>query len=156
MFSLCFAQTTSPTGLSSSIPSRASSGYSTPTTKANAVELYIPAPEDWSITSRENSYRWHIATRNFFAWILDKPLVGEHLGQSLIDLQERMHLFRSGRVNNYEDVMSYVDLMGYSDFVDCPDYALAMLSFAEVSCKQAFTRNIVDLDAALQDSRPLD
>ncbi|KAJ4358500.1 uncharacterized protein N0V89_003084 [Didymosphaeria variabile] len=117
MFSLCFAQTRKETTWSpgSSISKR-------------LVELYIPAPED---TTREASFRWHIATRNFFAFVLGKPLVGDHLGQAMIDLQERMRLFRPGRVDNHQDFLNYVDAQGYRNFVDFPDYALAMLYYAE-------------------------
>ncbi|KAJ4286294.1 hypothetical protein N0V90_013328 [Kalmusia sp. IMI 367209] len=92
------------------------------------VELFVPAPED---TTREVSFRWHITTRNFFAFVFGKPLVGAHLGQAMIDLQERMHLYRSGRVDNQQDFLDYADAQGYRNFVDCPDYALAILYYAE-------------------------
>lgn len=138
MFSLCFAQKIAKNQL----PKYSSSGTSTPITgsstpiarastplvNANTIELFIPAPED---TSRESSFKWHITTRNFFAFVFGKPLVGSHLGQTLVDLQERMHLFRSGQINNQADFLGYADNQGYRNFVDCPDYALAMLYYAE-------------------------
>ncbi|KAL1613033.1 hypothetical protein SLS60_001265 [Paraconiothyrium brasiliense] len=117
MFSLCFAQTVKNTTWSP--------GSST---SKRLVELYIPAPED---ATREASFRWHIATRNFFAFVLGKPLVGEHLGQAMIDLQERMRLFRSGRVDNHQDFLNYADAQGYRNFVGFPDYSLAVLYYAE-------------------------
>ncbi|KAF2709531.1 hypothetical protein K504DRAFT_378820 [Pleomassaria siparia CBS 279.74] len=127
MFSLCFAQMTSPA--SNSHSSRPTSSISSaPVSCANVVELYIPAPED---ASRERSFNWHITTRNFFAFLFDKSLVGKQMGQSLVELQERMHLFRSGRINNHQDFLDYAEGQGYRDFVDCPDYALAMLYYAE-------------------------
>lgn len=127
MFSLCYAQITALTGLEShaSTRGRVSGPRASP---PNKVELYVPAPDD---TSREESFRWHITTRNFFAFIFGKPLVGTHLGQAFIDLHERMHLFRSGRVDNQQNLLDYADHQGYRDFVDCPDYALAMLYYAE-------------------------
>ncbi|KAF2815012.1 uncharacterized protein BDZ99DRAFT_435071 [Mytilinidion resinicola] len=118
MFSLCFAQ------MASGAPGRRSSRIST----TGPCELYIPAPDE---SSREASFQWHLTTRNFFAFVLGKPLVGTYLGKTLVDLQERMHLFRSGQINNHEDFMAYIDDMGYRNFVDTPDYALSMLYYAE-------------------------
>ncbi|KAF2501266.1 hypothetical protein BU16DRAFT_522255 [Lophium mytilinum] len=118
MFSLCFAQMApeTPGSPSSRIPTKGS------------CDLYIPAPDE---SSREASFQWHLTTRNFFAFVLSKPLVGTHLGKTLVDLQERMHLFRSGQINNHEDFLVYIDDMGYRNFVDTPDYALSMLYYAE-------------------------
>lgn len=123
MFSLCFAQTTRSTE-----STHVSSNVKRPGEASCTIELYIPAPED---TSRETSFQWHIATRNFFAFVSGKPLVGNHLGQAMINLQERMRLFRSGRVDNNQDFLEYAEAQGYLDFVGFPDYALAMLYYAE-------------------------
>lgn len=131
MFSLCFAQVTSTPGSNPQNPRRLSSGLSTlstPVSGLNKIELFIPAPEH---ASREASFHWHITTRNFFAFVFRSPLVGTHMGQALVDLQERMHLFRSGQINNHKDFLDYADSQGYRDFVDCPDYALSMLYYAE-------------------------
>lgn len=92
-------------------------------------EIYIPAPED---SMREEAFTWHIATRNFFAFIFLKPLVGVHLGKSIVQLQERLHTFRSSKeVNNHSDLMEYLEEMGYLEFGHNPDYALAILYYAE-------------------------
>ncbi|KAF2796092.1 hypothetical protein K505DRAFT_238574 [Melanomma pulvis-pyrius CBS 109.77] len=127
MFSLCFAQMTasSPTVRDSR---RGSSICNAPTSVTNFIELYIPAPED---SSRETSFNWHLTTRNFFAFVFGKPLVGRHMGQAMVELQERMHLFRSGRINNHQDFLEYAEDQGYRDFVECTDYALALLYYAE-------------------------
>lgn len=127
MFSLCFAQRTA-SGSAIRNSRRHSSICSAPTSSKNVVELYIPAPED---ASREVSFNWHITTRNFFAFVFGKPLVGKNMGQAMVDLQERMRLFRSGRVNNHQDFLDYTENQGYRDFVECTDYALAMLYYAE-------------------------
>lgn len=124
MFSLCFAQTTTRTVLGHA----ASNVKRLPGEAPRQIELYIPAPEE---NSREASFQWHIATRNFFAFVSGKPLVGNHLGQAMIDLQERMRLFRTGCVDNHQDFLEYAEAQGYRDFVDSPDYALAMLYYAE-------------------------
>ncbi|KAF2691886.1 hypothetical protein K458DRAFT_353989 [Lentithecium fluviatile CBS 122367] len=128
MFSLCFAQMTAGPGTISQKPRRLSNGFSVPVSGSNKIELFVPAPDD---VSREATFKWHLTTRNFFAYIFGKPLVGGHLGQALVDLQERMHLFRSGQINNSRDFLNYIESQGYRDFVDFPDYALAMLYYAE-------------------------
>jgi hypothetical protein len=93
-----------------------------------AVELYIPAPDN---ASREESFDWHLATRNFFAFVLGKPLVGRQMGQAYVDLYERMKTFRSDRVDNHYDFLQYAEAQGYRDLVECTDYALASLYYAE-------------------------
>ncbi|KAI4703194.1 hypothetical protein J4E81_002071 [Alternaria sp. BMP 2799] len=92
------------------------------------VELFIPVPEE---LSRENSFRRHIATRNFFAFLLGKPLVGDHMGQAFVDVQERLHHFRPSHPNNHQDFLDYAENQGYRDLVECTDYALASLYYAE-------------------------
>lgn len=91
-------------------------------------ELYLPAPLE---SLRQEVFRWHITTRNVFAWMCGKPLIGEHLGQSLCNLLERIVVWRELSANNIEDVLVYTDTCGYSSVGNCPDHALAMLYFAE-------------------------
>ena len=91
-------------------------------------ELYIPAPKS---LSREEAFQYHITTRNFFAWLYEKPLVGSRLGDALIALHQRMDEFRPSLEQNEDDVLAYVDDQGYTDFRDCCDHALAVLRFAE-------------------------
>lgn len=91
-------------------------------------ELYIPAP-GW--LTREEAFKYHLTTRNFFAWMYEKPLVGERLGDALVDLFARMKEFRPNVKENEDDMLAYIDNQGYSDFGDCPDHALAVLRFAE-------------------------
>lgn len=87
----------------------------------------MPTPEG---TSRENAFDWHITTRNLFAFVLGRPLVGEHMGQAFVDLQERLRIVRPSS-NNHQDFLDYADTQGYRDFTECTDYALAMLFYAE-------------------------
>lgn len=116
MFNQCFARVAASSEAASANPD------------ARSIELFVPGREE---TSRQESFRWHVATRNFFAFIMGKPLVGAHLGQAMVDLQERMQLYRSSQVNNHQDFLLYADTQGYRDFVDCPDYALAILYYSE-------------------------
>ena len=91
-------------------------------------ELYIPAPPH---LSREEAFRYHLTTRNFFAWMFGKPLVGDRLGEALVTLLERMNEYRPYEEQNQDDILTYIDGQEYSDFRDCPDHALAVLQFAE-------------------------
>ncbi|KAF1913879.1 hypothetical protein BDU57DRAFT_541253 [Ampelomyces quisqualis] len=92
------------------------------------VELFIPAPGH---ISREEAFDWHVTTRNFFAYILGQPLVGRHMGQAFVDLVERLEVFRSRQVNNHQDFLVYAETQGYRDLVECTDYALANMYYAE-------------------------
>jgi hypothetical protein len=91
-------------------------------------ELFIPAPYEYV---KEAAFRWHLTTRNFFAFLFGKPLVGVHLGKTLIELRERIHLFRPGNHNNDNDLLEYLENLGYLEFAHCPDYSLGLLQFAE-------------------------
>ena len=90
--------------------------------------MYIPTPK---LLSREDALQYHLTTRNFFAWMVDQPLVGRRLGDALIDLYERINEFRLERELNEDDFLAYIDSQGYTDFRECCDHALAVLRFAE-------------------------
>jgi hypothetical protein len=49
--------------------------------------LYFPAPSRHDKAMR---HRYHLATRNFFAILFEKPLVGITIGQTLLDVMERI------------------------------------------------------------------
>ncbi|KAK8138338.1 hypothetical protein PG984_001718 [Apiospora sp. TS-2023a] len=101
------------------------------------VEKYIcqDVVEPTTFTSsghKKQAYRFHLATRNFFAFLFRRSLVGEHLGSALITLAETMHLFRNPDVDNLSDLMSYMDEEGYLYLKSQPSHALAILHLAEV------------------------
>ncbi|KAI9894294.1 MAG: hypothetical protein M1814_004148 [Vezdaea aestivalis] len=91
-------------------------------------DLYIPAPRN---LNRDDAFRFHLCTRNFFAWMFEKPMVGGHLGGVLVDLLERMRVFRTVDSLNVKDIVDYLKKMGYSDFRECANHALGILFFAE-------------------------
>jgi len=62
---------------------------------------------------------------------MGKPLVGSSLSNALIDLLERMLILRPATTNNVDDCLAYAERMGYMNFAHSPDYALALLRFAE-------------------------
>lgn len=127
MLELCYAQIRVENADGSS-ESRRLQTFSNLNREVSLVELYIPAPEN---ASREDAFAWHLTTRNFFAFILGKPLVGRQMGQTYVDLFERMELFRSGHVDNHQDFLGFAEIQGYRDLVECTDYALASLYYAE-------------------------
>lgn len=96
--------------------------------RTRTYELYVPPPPD---ADRKEAFLYHIATRNFFAWIFGKPLVGNHLGAALVGLLNSMSQFRSAGEDNVEAIMDYMDEEGYADMRSQPDHALAILFFAE-------------------------
>ena len=91
-------------------------------------DLFIPAPPT---AEREQAFLYHTATRNFFAWIFGRPLVGNHLGGALVGLLNSMHEFRSQGEDNVQALLDYMDEEGYADMRNVPDHALAVLFFAE-------------------------
>ncbi|KZM19770.1 uncharacterized protein EKO05_0004179 [Ascochyta rabiei] len=128
MLDICYAQIASRDGSHVQQLMSMASSLVLSNREPGIVNLFIPAPDD---TSRQDSFKWHVTTRNFFAFLLGKPLVGHQMGQTFVDLQERLHLFRSGAVNNHEDFLQYAEDQGYRDFSECTDYALASLFYAE-------------------------
>lgn len=128
MLNVCHAQIASRDGSEAQPLMSLSSSLILPSRELGVVNLYIPVPEG---IARQDSFKWHVTTRNFFAFLLGKPLVGYHMGQTFVDLQERLHLFRSGLIDNHQDFLQYAEDQGYHDFAECTDYALACLFYAE-------------------------
>ena len=117
----------SPSSVTSS--SSSDGGYFSNPSGSGKYELYIPAPAH---LSREEAFRYHLTTRNFFAWMFEKPAVGPLLGEALISLHERMTEFRPDEEENQDDMLEYLDHQGYTDFRECPDHALAVLQYSEI------------------------
>ncbi|KAF2132384.1 hypothetical protein P153DRAFT_335260 [Dothidotthia symphoricarpi CBS 119687] len=128
MLDLCDAHLVSADGVYLQQLSACSNFSNNSKYQSNTVELFVPSPER---ASRQESFQWHLTTRNFFAFILGKPLVGFHMGRAFVDLQDRMRLFRTGQTNNHQDFLEYAECQGYRDLVEVTDYALASLFYAE-------------------------
>ncbi|KAI1074483.1 hypothetical protein F5B20DRAFT_574083 [Whalleya microplaca] len=93
------------------------------------IELFIPAPPQ---SDKQQAYNYHLATRNFFAFVFRRSVVGENLGTALITLLHSMHEFRNTDVDNVQDLMSYLEDEGYLNLNGQPSNAVAMLHLAEV------------------------
>lgn len=102
------------------------------------VELYIPPPPT---TDKTQAFHYHLATRNLFAWVFRRSIVGASLGGACIELLHSMHEFRAGTENNVADMMDYFDEEGYLGMTDQPNHALAMLQLAEFfEFRELYTR----------------
>lgn len=108
--------------------SNSDGGFYGKSVRSGKYELYIPAP---ATSQRGQSFLYHSATRNFFAWVLNRSLIGTHLGGALVGLLNSMNEFRSVGVDNVQSIMDYMDEEGYSDLRNTPDHALGQLYFAE-------------------------
>lgn len=96
---------------------------------AGFQELYLPAPRNAGV---EEALDYLITTRNFFAYLYDRPLVGRTLGQALTRLKERIDFYRGDSMTqNTLEVVAFAGSQEYLDFRDCVDHALAALYFAE-------------------------
>lgn len=92
-------------------------------------ELYIPAPHGASL---EEIFAHHITTRNFFAWLYNRPLAGRTLGMALAALKARLDVYRPDNSSqNSLEVVAYAENQRYLDFRECVDHALAALYMAE-------------------------
>ncbi|KAI1265173.1 hypothetical protein F5Y18DRAFT_60874 [Xylariaceae sp. FL1019] len=96
--------------------------------KSGPFQLFIPAPPQ---SEKRQSYNYHLATRNFFAFIFRRSMAGETLGSALIGLMHSMAQFRSQTANNEDDLLNYMDEEGYLDMNCQPNHALAMLRLSE-------------------------
>jgi len=92
-------------------------------------ELYLPAPPPVDLDAL---FDFHITTRNFFAWLYNRPLAGRGLGRSLVALTERINAYRpDDSLQNKLEVITYAESQKYLDFRECIDHALAALHLAE-------------------------
>lgn len=96
--------------------------------KGRTIELHVPGP---STADQTQAVRHHLAIRNFLAWVLKRPLVGEHLGSALVALLHSMREFRSGVEDSVADLLEYIDEEGYLRLTGQPDHAVALLFLAE-------------------------
>jgi len=112
------------------------------------VDLYIPAP---SATDKTTAFHHHLATRNFFAFLVRRSVVGPNLGGALVGLLQRMQIFRDVDVDNFDDLLSYMDEEGYLDCQNQPTHAVAMLRLAEVCQLHSLYTNALAHCAGMSD-----
>lgn len=91
-------------------------------------ELYLPAPES---STGDQAFEYHITTRNMFAFMFDKPLVGSDLGIAMINLTQRIGIIEGRSSDNEQALIQYLDGQGYSICSNNPAQSLAMVYIAE-------------------------
>ena len=101
------------------------------TSEADAphYELYIPSPRD---INRDAAFAFHLSTRNFFAYAVGRPVVGERLSVALEGLWQRLRSW-APKAATSSKLIAYLDAQGYSNFAANPEHALACLKFAEIA-----------------------
>ena len=74
--------------------------------------LYLHAPADLSL---EDAFKYHVDTRNFFAWMVGAPLVGTDPVAALVGLKDRLEQWRDAPSDNLEALIAYIKEQGYCD-----------------------------------------
>ena len=91
-------------------------------------EIHFPAPDG---ASRTEILRHHITTRNFFAFLLNKPIVGLTFYQALIDLHERLLAFMPRESNCTEVMKEYLMRNHLHNICNDPAAAAGLLAYSE-------------------------
>lgn len=81
--------------------------------------------------SRTDVLRYHVTTRNFFAVLLRKPLVGFTFYQALVDLHERLHKYLPPTVDSTVALQSYLIALGLVNVSNEPRAAAGLLAWSE-------------------------
>lgn len=74
--------------------------------------LYLQAPTALTL---EEAFKYHVDTRNFFAWIVGAPLVGTDPVAALVGLKDRLEQWRDAGSDNLEALIAYIKEQGYCD-----------------------------------------
>ena len=91
-------------------------------------EIHFPAPDG---ASRTEILRHHITTRNFFALLLNKPLVGLTFYQALIDLHERLLVFMPRESNCTDVIIGFLTRNRLHNICNDPAAAAGLLAYSE-------------------------
>ena len=81
--------------------------------------------------SKIDVLRYHITTRNFFAFMLRKPLVGFTLYQALVDLHERLEEYLPPSTVCAANLKSYLVWLGLVNVCNEPRAAAGLLAWSE-------------------------
>ena len=91
-------------------------------------EVHFPAPDG---ASRSETLRHHITTRNFFALLLNKPLIGLTFFQALIDLHERLLLLMPRDSKCTKIMVDYLMRNHLHNICNDPTAAAGLLAYSE-------------------------
>lgn len=81
--------------------------------------------------SKVDVLRYHITTRNFFAFLLRKTLVGFTYYQALVDLHERLDEYLPTGVDSAVALQSYLVMIGLVNVSNEPRAAAGLLAWSE-------------------------
>lgn len=91
-------------------------------------EIHFPAPDG---ASRIEILRHHITTRNFFALLLNKPLVGLTFYQALIDLHERLLAVMPREFSCTDIIIEFLTRKRLHNVCNDPAAAVGLLAYSE-------------------------
>lgn len=91
-------------------------------------EIHFPASDN---ISKMDLLRYHTTTRNFFALLLDKPLVGMTHFQALMDLFERVKLYMPPDCNPCEKMVKFLLQNRLHIVANDPGAAAGLLAWSE-------------------------
>ncbi len=91
-------------------------------------KLYI---DSRSGGSKFDVLRYHVTTRNFFAFLLRRPLVGFTFYQALVDLHKRLEEYLSPNLDCAVALQSYLVMMGLVNVSNEPRAAAGLLAWSE-------------------------
>ena len=80
--------------------------------------------------SKIDVLRYHVTTRNFFAFLLRKPLVGFTFYQALVDLHQRLDGYLPD-VDSAVSLQSYLVMIGLVNVSNEPRAAAGLLAWSE-------------------------
>lgn len=90
-------------------------------------QLYISAPVE---LTRQEAFLYHINTRNYFAYLLNKPIVGQNFGLALAHLWSRIQTWQSTSTSDVA-FKEFCQEQGYLKFAGNLHYAAAALYWSE-------------------------
>ncbi|KAI4192042.1 MAG: hypothetical protein LQ348_003282 [Seirophora lacunosa] len=91
-------------------------------------EIHFPAPDN---ASRIDILRHHITTRNLFAFLFDRPLIGLTYYQALTDLHERLMLYMPPGVDCTQLLIRYLTNNRLHNVSNDPAAAAGLLAWSE-------------------------
>lgn len=97
-------------------------------TRGVSCNLYMDPP---TVGSKTDLLRHHITTRNFFAFLLRKSLVGFTFYQALVDLHERLGDYLPQTIDCAAALRSYLVTLGLVNVSNEPRAAAGLLAWSE-------------------------
>lgn len=113
--------------VSPSSPGASDSGYESAV--GGVRELHLPPP---SSLSRDQAVDYNMTSRNYFAMLMDRPLVGRRLNVALTALWRRLAQWQPDDPP-FPAFTSYCRRQGYFHLANSPRHATAVLAFAETA-----------------------